>query len=79
MAWPADDCKVRDVLGSFVLSGLLSGLIFGVDAFDPWTYGDISIVLFAVAGLECDLRARRVAACRGVSWRVVSMIALRYE
>jgi len=63
---------VLGVAASAALTRLMSSLLFGVSAFDPATFGAISLLLFAVAILACWIPARRAA-------RVDPMVALRYE
>ncbi len=63
---------VLGLLGASFLSGLMSTLLFGGDAMDPWTYGLLSVVLIVVALAACY-----IPACRAM--RVDPMVALRYE
>jgi putative ABC transport system permease protein len=57
---------------AFLLSRLISSLLFNVSAADPLTYILISLLLISVALLACLIPARRAT-------RVDPMIALRYE
>jgi putative ABC transport system permease protein len=57
---------------SFVLTRVMSSLLFGVSATDPLTYISISILLISVALLASYIPARRAA-------RVDPLIALRYQ
>jgi ABC-type antimicrobial peptide transport system permease subunit len=48
---------------ALLLTRLISGLLFGVTATDPWTFATVALLLIAVAvvaGLPPALRAARV-------------------
>ncbi len=51
---------------------VLSSLLFGVSAYDPWIFGGVSLILATAAVLACYFPARRAA-------RVNPVVALRYE
>jgi putative ABC transport system permease protein len=58
--------------GSFAITRLMSGLLFGVSATDPITFGIIAVLFVAVAVTASYVPARRAA-------RVDPTVALRYE
>jgi putative ABC transport system permease protein len=61
---------VIGIAGSFAAGRLVSTLLFGVNAFDPLTFGGVVVVLAAVAALASWLPARRAA-------RVDPLVAMR--
>jgi putative ABC transport system permease protein len=63
---------VIGLAGSFAITRLMSGLLFGVTATDPLTFGFIASLFLVVAGTASFLPARRAI-------RVNPSVALRYE
>jgi putative ABC transport system permease protein len=60
------------ILVALVAMRQLSGLLFGVSAYDPVTFGAVALLLMVVALLACYIPARR-ATC------VDPLVALRHE
>lgn len=63
---------VAGIAGAFALSGLLSGLLFGVAATDPFTYASVVTILSIVALAASLIPARRAAS-------IDPVLALREE
>ncbi len=50
------------MMGAFVLTRTLSGLVYGVGTLDPLTFVAVPLLLSAVALLACLVPARRAAS-----------------
>ena len=60
------------LLGAWMLTRALSGLLYGVTATDPLTFLAVPILIVALSAVACSLPALRAA-------RVDPVTALRYE
>jgi putative ABC transport system permease protein len=60
------------LVSAFVLTRVMTSLLFGVSATDPATFITISLVLVSVAALASYIPAMRAA-------RIDPMVALRYQ
>ncbi len=63
---------VAGIGGALILTRLMQGMLFGVNATDPLTYLAVSALLIGIAALAAYVPARRAA-------RISPSVALRYE
>ncbi len=70
--WMSIGGTLTGIIGSLVLTRLLTSYLFDVSSFDPMTYAGVSTLLILTAIIACAIPARRAA-------KIDPMEALRYE